>query len=880
MTLIAGTRLGRYEIRSKLGEGGMGEVYRARDEKLNRDVAIKVLSAEFSRDADRLRRFEQEAQSAGSLNHPNIVAVYDVGTHDEAPYVVTELLEGESLKDRLQHGPLAQRKAIEFGIQIASGLAAAHGKGIIHRDIKPDNLFVTKDDRVKILDFGIAKLIEPFSNNSAQTDIATRKVHTDPGSVLGTVGYMSPEQVRGLQVDHRSDIFSFGAVLYEMLSGQRAFRGDSAIETLNSILKDEPKELGGNANISPAMERVVWHCLEKSPERRFQSATDAAFGLESVSGISSGSTQATPLSPRVQPKNRERLVWIALSALLFVIAGAFAIAYFSQPSAAVHSIRLSLSPPDKNSPPARLTVSPDGQRFVFLANDAEGKRLLWVRPLDSLTAQPLTGTEGAAAPFWSPDSLSIGYFANGKLYRVEASGGRPQTLCNVTDDRGGAWSPGGVILFAGLEGLNKVSAQGGSPVVATKISGREEAHHWPYFLPDGRHFVFLADASRSEDHHLRLGTLDSQDTQGFLDAISRVVYAPPGYLLYVRQGALVAVSFDARSLKVTGQPVAIADHIASVGGNHEFDFSASDQGVLTYQTSNPNSQLIWFDRTGQELGPAGNPNSYGTLALSPDDHRVAVTLDDADGRAADVWVLDLVRNNISRVTFDPAGDGGPVWSADGSKIIFSSNRSGPQNLFEKGSSGGGDDRELFRSDAEKSATSCSPNGQYLLFNNFFPNNQGGIWLLPLTGDRQPRALLESQSFVQTEGRFSPDGRFITYMSHESGRYEVYVRPFPLTDDKLQISSGGGAYPLWRGDGKELFHITPDGVLMSAELKTAGKLESSIPKELFRTKIKYSARGATYGVSADGQRFLVNTLTEGDNPAQMTVVLNWTADLKK
>ncbi|HEX9423962.1 MAG TPA: protein kinase, partial [Pyrinomonadaceae bacterium] len=515
MSIAAGTKLGRYEIRSKIGEGGMGEVYRAHDEKLNRDVAIKVLPAALSENSDRLHRFEQEAQAAGSLNHPNILAVYDVGTHESAPYVVSEMLEGETLRGVLDDGPLSTRKAIDCATQIARGLAAAHDKGIIHRDLKPDNLFITKDDRVKILDFGLAKLVQPSGEDVAQTDIATRKVHTDPGTVMGTAGYMAPEQVRGRAVDHRADIFSFGAVLYEMLSGRRAFHGDSAIETLNAILKEEPAELTTtNPNIAPALERVVWHCLEKSPERRFQSAGDVAFALESVSGVTSHPSQQTlaPLGALAASRiwTRERLIWLGICTILLLCISALAFAYFSRSQATNHAIRLALTTSQKATLPARITVSPDGLRVTFIANNTDGKRLLWVRSLESLTAQPLSGTEGATSPFWSPDNRFIGYFANGKLFKVDASGGRSQALCDVGEDRGGAWNRDGVILFAGSEGLYRVSAQGGTPILATKVDPKEEAHRWPYFLPDSHHFVFLGDAQTTENHHIRLGSLDSQ----------------------------------------------------------------------------------------------------------------------------------------------------------------------------------------------------------------------------------------------------------------------------------------------------------------------------------------------------------------------------------
>ncbi|MFS8085776.1 MAG: protein kinase domain-containing protein, partial [Acidobacteriota bacterium] len=690
------TTIAQYTIVSKIGEGGMGEVWRARDPKLGRDVAIKVLPASLSENEDRLRRFEQEAQAAGALNHPNILVIYHIGTHEDAPYIVSELLEGETLRDRMAGAALPQRKAIDYALQIARGLAAAHEKGIIHRDIKPDNIFITDDGRVKILDFGLAKLSQPPTEVAAQTEIVTRRVRTDPGTVMGTVGYMSPEQVRGQPVDHRTDIFSFGAVLYEMLSGRRAFRGDSAIETLNAILKEEPSEITAtNSSIGPALERVVWHCLEKRPERRFQSASDIAFALESVSGLISQPTQSalTVPAPRQSVLSRERLAWLTVCGILLIVAAAFAVGYFLRSQTSPAAIRLSLTTPDKATLPAHITVSPDGSRLVFIATNADGKRLLWIRPLDSLTAQPLTSTEGAEAPFWSPDNRFVGYFANGKLFKIDAGGGRPQALCDIRESRGGAWNRDGVILFADSQGLYRVSAQGGAPVLATKIDAKEEAHRWPYFLPDGRHFIFLADAQTTDNHHIRIGSLDSQDSQILFSAVTRIVYSPAGYLLYVTQGALVAHAFDTSKLKVTGDPITIADHVTAVGENHEFDFSVSDNGVLAYQTGSTMSQLVWFDRAGKKLGTVGDPDSYASLDLTRDGQRAVIGLLDADGRQSDVWLLDLARGTKSRLTFDPQSEGDPLWSPDGTRIVFTSNRGtdGHIHLYTKSVNGAVDD---------------------------------------------------------------------------------------------------------------------------------------------------------------------------------------------
>jgi serine/threonine protein kinase/Tol biopolymer transport system component len=887
MALSPGTKLGRYEIRSKIGEGGMGEVYRARDEKLNRDVAIKVLPVTLADNHDRLQRFEQEAQAAGTLNHPNILAVYDLGLHDGAPYVVSELLEGESFRDLLSHRTLSARKAIDYGTQIARGLAAAHEKGIIHRDIKPDNLFLTKDDRVKILDFGLAKLSQPSGDVAGQTDIATRKVHTNPGTVMGTAGYMSPEQVRAGAVDHRSDIFSFGAVLYEMLSGRRAFHGDSAIETLNAILKEEPPELTNSTSpIAPALERVVWHCLEKSQERRFQSASDVAFALESLSGVTSHPSQQTTIAglgrlPTNKKWTRERLIWLAVCAVLLAAAASLAVAYFSRRPENGSTVRLALATPENTIFPASVTISPDGQRVVFVATNAEGMRLLWVRPLDSLTAQPLAATDGAASPFWSPDSRFIGYFTNRKLFKIDASGGgRPQALCEVSESSGGSWNRDGVILFGGSAGLYRVTAHGGTSELATKVSQEEEAHRWPYFLPDGRHFVFLADANTTAGHHIRLGSLDSQESQILFGAVSRVVYAPPGYLLYVNQGALVALGFDTGSLKPAGEPTTIAERIADVGENHEFDFSVSNEGTLAYQSGSVNSQFAWFDRTGKKLGTVGSPIGSDHVTLSPDGHSAAAGLLDADGRTSDVWLFDLTRGTTSRLTFDPQGDGTPLWSPDGRRIVFGSDRSGGRHidLYEKAASGAGDDQLLLKSDTAKYATSWSRDGQFILFENWAPKAKGAIWLLTLSS-KETKPLLQSSAFNQGQAHFSPDGKFIAYTSDESGRAEVYVQRFPLSSDKWQISSGGGLQPLWRGEGKELFFLTEEKKVMSVDIKSDGtSFETSIPRELFQSSMK-AGFAYSYAVTADGQRFLISAPVGAAASAPMTIVLNWAAGVK-
>jgi len=692
--------------------------------------------------------------------------------------------------------------------------------------------------------------------------------------------------VRGQTVDHRTDIFSFGAVLYEMLSRRRAFRGDSAIETLNAILKEEPAELStSNPNIAPALERVVWHCLEKSPERRFQSANDIAFALESLAGVTSHASQQTLLAagPRVSSSpgwTRERMIWLGICGLLLVALAVLALLYFPRSQPAAQPVRLALTTSDKATLPIRVTVSPDGSRVAFLADNAEGKRLLWVRSMDSLSAQPLVGTEGATEPFWSPDSRSIGYFANGKLFKVEAVGGRSQALCEVLETSGGTWNRDGVILFGGPDGLQRVSAQGGTPALATKIDPTEEAHRWPYFLPDGRHFVFLGDALTTENHHIRVGSLDSPETQILFGAVTRIAYAPPGFLLYVSQGALVAQPFDPKKLKVTGESTVVAERIAVVGANHEFDFSVSDNGVLAYQTGGTQSQLTWLDRAGKKLQMVGDTDAYASVAISPDGQRAALGMLDADGRNSDIWLLDLSRGSKSRLTFDPHGDGSPIWSPDGTQIVFFSNRRADAhlNLFLSTAGAAGVDQLLLNSDYDDLPTSWSRDCQSILFTRY-GKMRAGVWLMPLSGDRQPKPIFQSTAFDQGAGIFSPNGRLIAYTSNESGRWEVYVQSFPPSADKLMVSSSGGALPLWRDDGKELFYLTQDGRVMSAEIKSGAKLESSVPQQLFQTRIKFTD-DYPYAINRDGSRFLINIPAETNDSAPMIVVLNWTAALKK
>ncbi len=664
MSIAAGMHIGHYNVLAPLGAGGMGEVYRALDARLDREVAIKVLPAEFANDAGRLGRFEQEARATSALNHPNILTVYDIGQHEGAPFIVAELLEGEELRAQLEQGPIAPRKAVEYAQQIAAGLAAAHGKGIVHRDLKPENLFVTTGERVKILDFGLAKLRAPRTG-AVDMAASTQKKLTDPGTVMGTVGYMAPEQVRGQEADHRADIFAFGVILYEMLSGRRPFGGDSSVEVMNAILKEEPPELSEtNAKISPTLEKIVRRCLEKNPERRFHSAHDLGFALEALatssgsSGTSGGSLK-TPAAAPVRSGWRER-IWMIAAGVLGLIALALGVAYLNRSSTDTRALRLSFTPPENleydNGPFDNVIVSPDGQRLAFTARSADGKRQIWVRTLDSAEAQPLPGTDDPVQPFWSPDGRSLGFGGQGKLKRVDLAGGRPQTLCNALRFNGGNWSRDGVILFAPSEasGVFQIPATGGEPRQVTVPNPAEErGHRNPYFLPDGRHFLYQAGGSTV------VGSLDSKEARQVLADGAPAVYAPPGWLLFVRNGALWAQHFDATQLELKGEAVSLTPPT-----DRRFDrglpFSVSENGVLIWQgVPRRDAQLIWFDRAGKQVGTVGSQIKGGfaeTPRLAPDGKRVATAPLNPDTLNQDVWVIDLARDLPTRLTFDPARD--------------------------------------------------------------------------------------------------------------------------------------------------------------------------------------------------------------------------------
>jgi Tol biopolymer transport system component len=895
----------------------MGEVYRARDTRLQRDVALKVLPASYSADRARLERFEQEARTAGLLNHPNVLTVYDLGEGaDGAPYLVSELLDGETLRDRLTNGAIPVRRAVEYAVQIARGLAAAHARGIVHRDLKPENLFVTRDDHVKILDFGLAKLIQrdAADRDASHTARTVAPVLTEPGLVLGTVGYVAPEQVRAAAADHRADLFAFGAILYEMLSGARAFHRETSAETMTAILKEDiPDSPWAARPIAPALERIVRRCLEKDSDKRFQSAVDLAFALEGVStgsgeaGARADGRESVYTTSRGWPRALVGLALVALAA----VAGALAATSLwrsAEPDARVYRASI-VTPLDADSPfadpPAgQLALSPDGRQLVFLARGDDGIPKLWLRALDEQVARPLTGTEGATHPFWSPDSSAIAFFTpRGELKRIAPAGGPPQTItpearpAAMTDPRtwggGGSWGRDDVILFGvrHRSPLQRIAASGGpvSPVTTLDVAHADAFQAFPAFLPDGKHFLYVAIARSLDVLGIYVGSLDGAPPKRLMAGGSNAMFAN-GHLLFLRDDSLMAQPMDASRLELTGSARVIARGV-TVANSGFGSFSAAHTGTLIYRTGVPpgahESQLVWRNRAGQQLGVLGEVATYRDLDLSPHGETLAVSRADSSGNR-DIWMFDVRRGVPIRFTMSSDDEITSVLASDGSRVVF--NRRGGDNprlnLYAKDTSGMGNEVTLRIDDRNKWPESISPDGRHLLYSTGTGNTD--IWVLPLVGEGEPKAF---QATTAAEGgaRFSPDGRWVAYHSNEPGRSEVYIAPFPGPGQRVRVSVDGGLWPQWRRDQKELFYLaqgpnraaTSDNKLMAAALSIHdGRIDVGEVRPLFDAVIPSSGRGVPYVVTADGQRFLLNTLIEGLTAPSMELIVNWPAILRE
>ncbi|MBI4472755.1 MAG: protein kinase [Acidobacteria bacterium] len=874
MTLTSGSKLGAFEILSPIGKGGMGEVYRARDTNLGRDVAVKILPEAFAHDADRLARFQREAQVLASLNHPNIAHIYGLEAAGESRCIVMELVEGETLDGRLKRGPIPVDEALAMAKQIAEALEAAHEKSIIHRDLKPANVKITPEGRVKVLDFGLARAAGGDAASGTLSQSPTLVSGTLDGMILGTAAYMSPEQAKGRPVDARSDIWAFGCVLYEMLTGRQPFTGDSIVEILGGITKVDPDWTALPQGTPPLIRSLLRRCLNKDRTRRLQYIADARVEIgEALNEPAIAAGIVTPVR-----KRREALAWgvAALAVMLAVILTAILLRFrtvVEQPE-----IRLEINPPP-NARPDFLAISPDGQKIVFAAT-VEGRPRLWVRSLDSVSARALAGTEDGQFPFWSPDSRSIGFFSEAKLKRINIDSGLVQTLANAPLARGGTWNGDGIILFGpALGGIFRVPATGGETIAVTRVDSPEygKNHFFPQFLPDGHHFLYYVPAP-PEARGVYVSQLEGSEPRRLLDADAAAVYSSSGHLLFVRQGALFAQAFDPFRLALNGNPSPMADQVFVNASTSLAGLSASAAGPIVYRIPSGAGprQFLWFDRSGKEVEKAGNP--LGSQAsFSSDGRRVAVIR--TVGGNGDVWLLETTRGVLRRFTVHAASESLPLWSPDGNTIVFGSNRTGVADLYQKPASGAGSEQLLLTTAQGKGATDWSIDGRYLLYRSVDPETGYDIWALPFHGDRKPFPVVRTE-FEERDAQFSPDGKWIAYQSNESGRFEIYIQPFPVPGGKEQISTDGGAQVRWRRDGKELFYVALDGRLMAVSIRTAsnGKtLEAGTPVPLFNTRIGGAVQGndrQQYMVSPDGRRFLMSTLTEEATSSPITIILNW------
>jgi eukaryotic-like serine/threonine-protein kinase len=883
VSIAPGTRLGAYEVIGLVGAGGMGEVYKARDVRLDRSVALKILPTEVAADPDRRARFEREARAISSLDHPHICSLFDVGEHNGMHFLVLPHLDGETLAERLTRGVDPLDRTLRTAVEIAGALEAAHRRGIVHRDLKPGNIMLTKSG-AKLLDFGLAKqrnpVLAPAAGGPALT--ATAGPATAEGSLLGTMPYMAPEQVEGHDADARSDMFAFGAVLYEMVTGRRAFEGGGTpAGVLAAIMKDDPPPLSRDGrSVPPALERLIRTCLAKDPDERWQNAGDVARALASIA-VSGDDAPSTP--GRLSGRRRERVAWgIALAAgALLVVSLLPAVRKWWSAPAPDRQIEFEVFPPPNATfaatgasiPSTQFALSPDGRRLAFVATQAGGRPTLWIRPLDSRISQMIAGTEGASFPFWSPDSAFVGFFAQGKLMKVAVSGGPPQGLCDATTGaRGGTWSRNGIIVFAASTGggLSQVSAAGGLPSPATTPSDGESSHRWPAFLPGGRRFIFFT--RRAEHPGIYVGAIDGGTHTQLLDTTANALYAA-GQLLTVRDGTLLAYPFDADRLRITGEPARVAERVGGSSSNFA-SFSASQGGVLAYAGGLTTfSRLTWFDREGKALGTATDIGDYVNFRLSPDGARLAIGRVDPLTSTSDIWLLDVARGVLTRFTSHPLTDTAPIWSPDGTRIVFRSDRAGGNFPFEKAATGGQPERQIGTDDTSF-PTDWSPDGKLLLFHTPAASTSYDVRAIPPSGGK-PTPVVQTP-FADIDGRLSPDGRWVAYASDEPGRMEVFVQPFAQSGNKWQVSTGGGSEPRWRRDGRELFYLAPDGTLMAVAITATSAVEIGAPRVLFRARVPFAGSEfrTNYDVTADGRRFLVNSVVEGAGATPITVVVNW------
>jgi len=904
--LAQGTRLSAYEIVAALGAGGMGEVYRARDTKLNRDVAIKILAPEVAGDGDRLARFRREAQVLAALNHPHIAQIYgleegatSVTALDEQDQrarglpvhaLVMEFVNGEDLARRIARGAIPLDESLPIASQIAEALEAAHDRNIVHRDLKPSNVMLRSDGMVKVLDFGLAKAVAPSDgstfpdhggkeSSSVTSPTITSPAMTAAGIILGTGAYMSPEQARGHVVDNGTDIWAFGCVLFEMLTGRRAFDGGDTTETIASILRSSPDWSRLPPDTPESVRRTLRRCLEKERTRRLGSIRDAWLDLDDARRIEA----VDALAGRRQWTTRERLLAAALCVTI-AVAATVMWRVKRAVSTEVPELRVDIASPPTNDV-VSLALSPDGKKLVFVAS-SDGRPLLWLRSLESGSSQPLRGTEGATNPFWSPDSRSLGFFTNEKLYRLDIDGGAPKVIASAPVGAGGAWNEDDVILYTPVPDAKVVrtAANGGPPMPLPGSNTRgQPGQRFPQFLPDGRHFLYYV----AESHGVFLGALDSEERRRLLDADAAAVFAAPAEILFVREGALFAQRFDPQQFQVAGEPYRIAEGIARSDAMGVAAVSGSRVGYIAYRTGSGARQrrLVWFNRSGGETASVGDadPSLPMNLSISSDGRRVLMNRS-IEGNT-DIWLLDATRNVLSRVTSDAMPDIVPVWSPDGESFLYSKFSRNRQafGLYRRSMVRAGEEAMVFQSSEPAIALDWSRDSRLVLYRTMkaqAPEDGWDIWAKPLEDAGKPFPIAQTR-FDERAAEFSPDTRWIAYESNESGRFEIYVQPFPGPGAKVLVSNSGGSKPRWRSDGRELFYIAADSQLMAVPVRLPARgerVEVASPVPLFSTRIESTVQGginSAYVVSADGQRFLMSVYVEQPN-APIALILNRSA----
>ena len=887
---MIGQKLAHYNITAALGVGGMGEVYRATDTTLNRDVAIKVLPAEVAHDSQRLARFRREAQLLAALNHPNIAAIFGLEEADGKPFLVLELVEGEDLQERLERGAVPVDEALEIAEQIAEALEEAHNKGIIHRDLKPANVKITPDGKVKVLDFGLAKAwVDDDADGKATAGLSESPTLTHAGTVagaiLGTAAYMSPEQARGKRVDRRSDVWSFGVVLWEMLTGRALFWDESVADIIAAVVTKEPDFDAVPASTPRAVRRLLARCLRKDPRTRLPDMGGARLELQDVLAGSTEETGADGTdedasgATEMRRIGRQRWAWVAALLVIAGLAGILAVVLLTQTPQARSSVHFIFDPPEgvTLSDFNPLAVSPDGGSIVFAGWPDVGGAQLWTRNLDAPEIRALPGTEGAGQPFWSPDGSSIAFFAEGELRKLSLVSGKVQKICVLplgSTGPAGTWNDEGTIVFSTgrARGLYSVSAAGGE--VSPLTTPDEGTHHWwPQFLPDGRRFIFEIYAQQAEKKGVHVGSLDAPNEWRRLLTVPMRSRYGSGHLLYVQDGStLLAQPFDVARAELEGDSVAVASSVASGMVPRWGWFSASTTGVLTYLEGTTNIQLVWLDRAGKRLGTLGEPGRYyGPIALSPDGSRVAVQIMAGDGQH-DIWVVDVARGLTSRVTIAPPQSMGPVWSPDSRELVFEGGPGGG-DLYRKELRTGAIASSLMETAVHEYPEDWSRDGKILLYRT--TGEEDALWALPLEGTVSPKLVLKTGSRLR-DPQMSPDGQWLAYASDESGRFEVYIEPFRRPGQRVRVSPKGGSQPKWRGDGEELFYLSQDGQLMAVDVREgASGPEVGLPTVLVPADGSVAREWGIddYAVTADGRRFLVKTRVQEDD-RQIHVLLNW------